>query len=142
MKTIKELLESKGREVSSIGPDDTVYEALKLMAQKDIGSLVVLDEGKVVGLVSERDYARHVVLQGRTSRDTPVWEIMEKRPVCVTPDQTIEEGMALMTEKRCRHLPVISSGGLLGVISIGDLVKAIISDQKYMIEQLENYIVG
>ena len=142
MKTIKELLESKGREVSSIGPDETVYEALKLMAQKDIGSLVVLSEGKLVGLVSERDYARHVALQGRSSRDTPVWEIMEKRPVCVTPEQSVEDAMALMTEKRSRHLPVISGGKLVGVISIGDLVKAIISDQQYIIEQLENYIVG
>ena len=142
MKMIKELLEKKDRDIWSIGPDDTVYDALKLMAQKDIGSLVVLSEGKLVGLVSERDYARHVALQGRSSRDTPVWEIMEKRPVCVTPEQSVEDAMALMTEKRSRHLPVISGGKLVGVISIGDLVKAIISDQQYIIEQLENYIVG
>jgi CBS domain-containing protein len=142
VKIIKQLLDLKGPEIWSIGPEQSVFEALKLMADKDIGSLVVLDHGKFVGLISERDYARYAAVKEHASGDTPVWEIMEKRPVCVTPDKTVEEAMALVTEKRSRHLPVISGVELLGVISIGDLVKAIISDQQFIIEQLENYISG
>ena len=143
MKTVKELLRGKGYQVWSIGPDATVYEALTLMAEKDVGALLVLDSaGHLVGVLSERDYARKIVLKGKTSRETPVREIMTEKVVWVRPDQTIEECMALMTNKRIRHLPVLEGGRLLGVISIGDVVKDIISEQEFMIEQLENYITG
>jgi CBS domain-containing protein len=143
MKTVKELLRVKGYQVWSIGPDATVYEALTLMAEKDVGALLVLDNaGQLVGILSERDYARKIVLKGKTSRETPVREIMTERVVWVRPDQTIEECMALMTNKRIRHLPVMEEGRLLGVISIGDVVKDIISEQEFMIAQLENYITG
>jgi CBS domain-containing protein len=143
MKTVKELLRAKGYHVWSIGPDATVYEALTLMAEKDVGALLVLDSaGQLAGILSERDYARKIVLKGKTSRETPVREIMTERVVWVRPDQTIEECMALMTNKRIRHLPVLEGGRLLGVISIGDVVKDIISEQEFMIEQLENYITG
>ena len=143
MKTVKELLRVKGYQVWSIGPDATVYEALTLMAEKDVGALLVLDSaGHLVGVLSERDYARKIVLKGKTSRETPVREIMTEKVVWVRPDQTIEECMALMTNKRIRHLPVLEGGRLLGVISIGDVVKDIISEQEFMIEQLENYITG
>lgn len=142
MKVIKELLDTKGHEVSVIGPDDSVYEALRMMAEKEIGALVVLDAGKPVGLISERDYARNVVLKGRMSKDTPVREIMTSRVVCARPDQTVEECMALITDKRIRHLPVMNGDSLVGIISIGDLVKAIIAEQQFVIAQLEHYISG
>ena len=143
MKTVRELLRNKGYDVWSIGPDATVYEALTLMAGKDVGALLVLDNaGQLVGILSERDYARKIVLKGKTSRETPVREIMTEKVVWVRPDQTIEECMALMTNKRIRHLPVQEEGRLLGVISIGDVVKDIISEQGFVIEQLENYITG
>ncbi|MEA3278090.1 MAG: CBS domain-containing protein [Pseudomonadota bacterium] len=142
MRTIKELLDEKGHEVSSIGPDDLVYDALELMAEQKIGALIVLENGKPVGLVSERDYARNVALEGRSSRNTPVKDIMTARVVCAAPDQSVEECMAVMTEKRVRHLPVIESGQLVGLVSIGDLVKSIISEQQFIIEQLEHYISG
>ncbi len=143
MKTVKELLRNKGYQVYSIGPDATVYEALTLMAEKDVGALLVLDNaGQLVGILSERDYARKIVLKGKTSRETPVREIMTEKVVWVRPDQTIEECMALMTNKHIRHLPVMEEGRLLGVISIGDVVKDIISEQEFVIEQLENYITG
>lgn len=140
MKTIKQLLEEKGAAVWSIGPDQSVYDALALMADKTIGALLVMDGDKMVGLVSERDYARNVILKGRSSKKTRVNEIMSERVICVEPNQTVEEGMALMTEKRVRHLPVIEGGSVLGLVSIGDLVKAIISEQQFIIEQLEHYI--
>jgi CBS domain-containing protein len=140
MKTIKELLEEKGHTVHTIGPEASVYQALEEMAAREIGSLVVMDGPRPVGLISERDYARSVVLRGRTSRDTPVGAIMTSRVVVATPNQTVDECMALMTEKRVRHLPVMADGELVGLISIGDLVKAIISEQQYIIEQLEHYI--
>ncbi len=140
MKTIKQLLEEKGAAVWSIRPDASVYDALALMADKTIGALLVMDGDKMVGLVSERDYARNVVLKGRASKKTRVSEIMSPRVICVEPEQTVEEGMALMTEKRVRHLPVIEGGSVLGLVSIGDLVKAIISEQQFIIEQLEHYI--
>ncbi len=140
MKTIKQLLEEKGAAVWSIRPDASVYDALALMAEKTIGALLVMDGDKMVGLVSERDYARNVVLKGRSSKETRVSEIMSARVICVEPEQTVEEGMALMTEKRVRHLPVIEGGSVLGLVSIGDLVKAIISEQQFIIEQLEHYI--
>ena len=142
MKTVRELLRNKGDQVYSIGPEATVYEALTLMAEKDVGALLVLDGGNLVGILSERDYARKVILKGKTSRETLVREIMTERPVCIRADQTIEECMALMTNKRVRHLPVLEAGRLIGVISIGDVVKDIISEQEFMIEQLENYITG
>lgn len=140
MKTIKELLEEKGHAVHTIGPEASVYDALEEMAAQEIGSLVVIDGSRPVGLISERDYARSVALHGRTSRDTPVRAIMTTRVVVATPNQTVDECMAVMTEKRVRHLPVMANGELIGLISIGDLVKAIISEQQYIIEQLEHYI--
>jgi CBS domain-containing protein len=143
MKTVRELLRNKGYHVYSIGPDASVYEALTLMAEKDVGALLVLDNaGQLVGILSERDYARKIVLKGKTSRETPVREIMTEKVVWVRPDQTIEECMALMTNKHIRHLPVMEEGRLLGVISIGDVVKDIISEQEFVIAQLENYITG
>ena len=142
LRKIKDLLDEKGREIWSISPDSTVYDAMKLMADKEIGSLAVLEDGRLVGLISERDYARNVILKGRSSKDTPVREIMERRPVCATPDESVEESMAVMTDRRTRHLPVIEGDKLVGIISIGDLVKAIISDQEFTIEQLVNYISG
>ena len=143
MKTVSDLLRVKGNQVWSIGPDATVYDALTLMAEKDVGALLVLDNvGQLVGILSERDYARKIVLKGKTSRETPVREIMTKKVLWVRPDQTIEEIMALMTNKRIRHLPVLEEGRLVGVISIGDVVKDIISEQEFVIAQLENYITG
>ena len=142
MKTVREILRVKGHEVCSVGPDATVYEAVQLMANKEIGALVVMEGAQVVGLISERDYARKVILQGRASSTTRVKEIMITAVVYTHLEQPIEECMALMTEKRTRHLPVIEDGKLVGIISIGDLVKAIIADQKFIIEQLERYISG
>jgi CBS domain-containing protein len=142
MKTIDTILEEKGREVVSIGPDATVYEALKLMAERNIGAVVVIEDGKPVGLLSERDYARNVILKGRASHDTPVRDIMETHVPCISPAHKPEECMALMTEKRTRHLPVMDGEELVGLISIGDLVKAIIDEQKIVIEHLERYIAG
>lgn len=140
--TVRELLKEKGHDVWSIGPEDSVYDALVLMAEKQIGALVVIEGGAPVGLLSERDYARKLVLAGRASRDTPVRDVMTRRVFGVRPEQTVEECMALVTDKRIRHLPVIEEGELTGVVSIGDLVKAIIADQQFIIEQLENYISG
>lgn len=140
--TVRELLAGKGHDVWSIEPDASVYEALALMADKGIGALVVISDNAPVGLISERDYARKLVLEGRNSRDTPVRDVMTRRVFGVGPDQTIEECMALMTDKRIRHLPVMVGTELIGVVSIGDLVKAIIAQQQFIIEQLENYISG
>ena len=142
MRTVKELLRVKGHDIWSIAPDATVYQALELMAAKNIGAVLVMEEGKLVGILSERDYARKVILKGKTSRDTPVRDIMTEHVVGVRAEQTIEECMALMTNMRIRHLPVIEDHRLVGVISIGDVVKAIISEQEFMIEQLQNYITG
>jgi CBS domain-containing protein len=140
MKKVRDILEIKGREVWSIGPSESVFDALKLMAEKGIGALVVLEAGKVVGIISERDYARKVILQGRSSPTTRVNEIMTARVAYAQPQQNIDECMAIMTEKRIRHLPVMEDGLLIGVISIGDLVKSIIAEQRFIIEQLERYI--
>jgi CBS domain-containing protein len=142
MKTIRQLLEAKGRDVWSVDPDASVFEALELMAEKEVGALLVVDGADVVGVFSERDYARKIFLKGRSSKETRVDEIMTARVVYAPPDQTIEECMALMTDKRIRHLPVMDEGRIVGVISIGDLVKAIIVEQKYIIEQMERYISG
>jgi len=140
MKTVRQLLDSKEGQVWSIGPDASVYEALVLMAEKQIGALLVMDDTGMIGLISERDYARSIVLRGRTSKDTAVREVMTERVVCTRPDHTLEEAMALMTEKRVRHLPVLAEGKVVGLISIGDLIKSIISEHKFIIEQLEHYI--
>ncbi|MGH2593753.1 MAG: CBS domain-containing protein [Anaerolineae bacterium] len=143
MKTVKQLLQGKGSDVWSVAPTTSVYEALALMAGKNVGALLVLEAGQLVGIFSERDYARKVVLQGKTSKDTPVSEIMTSKVVYVRPEQTIEDCMALMTDKHIRHLPVLADDHqVLGVISIGDVVKAVISEQSFIIEQLENYITG
>ena len=142
METVGQLLRAKGHDVWSVSPGASVYEALELMAEKNIGAVLVVDQGRLVGIMSERDYARKVILKGRFSRDTPVRNIMTERVVYVRPEQTLGQCMALMTEKRIRHLPVMANDQLIGVISIGDVVKAIISDQEFIIEQLETYITG
>lgn len=142
MKTVNELLQAKGHDYWSVTPDTSVFDALKMMADKNVGALLVIEAETLVGLLSERDYARKVILKGKSSKKTPVKEIMSENVVYVTPDRTVEECMALMTDKRIRHLPVLEGNRLMGVISIGDVVKAIISDQEFMIEQLEHYISG
>ena len=140
MAKVKDILALKGQSVWSVTPDSSVYDAMKLMAEKGIGALMVIDGEKIVGILSERDYARKVILQGRASRTTQVREIMTSHVLYAQPEQNIEECMALMTDKRVRHLPVYEEGRLVGVISIGDLVKSIITEQKFIIEQLERYI--
>lgn len=142
MNIVSELLQSKGHAVWSIAPEATVYQALELMADKDVGALVVLDGGRLVGIFSERDYARKIILKGKASRETPVRDSMSTHVVTVGPGETVAECMALMTHHHIRHLPVLAHGELIGVISIGDVVKAIITEQEFMIEQLENYITG
>lgn len=141
MKTVRQLLESKGHEISFISPDVSVFEAMQLMAAKNIGALLILESGsKLVGIVTERDYARKMYMQDKLAKDVPVTEIMTRQVVYVRPDQTNEECMALITEKRVRHLPVLENDRVIGIVSIGDLVKDIISEQQFIIEQLENYI--
>jgi len=140
MTKVKDILALKGQSVWSVALDASVYDAMKLMAEKGIGALMVMQGEKLVGIISERDYARKVILQGRASRTTQVREIMTSHVLYAQPEQNIEECMAVMTDKRVRHLPVFDEGRLLGVISIGDLVKSIITEQKFMIEQLEKYI--
>jgi CBS domain-containing protein len=142
MKIVSQLLQSKGHEVWSITPDTTVYEALEQMAEKNIGAVLVIESEQVVGIFSERDYARKVVLHGKSSQETPVSDVMTSRVIAVPPNQSVEKCMALMTEKRIRHLPVLDNDRLVGIISIGDVVKAIISDQEVMINHLEDYITG
>ena len=142
MKTIKQLLENKGSKILSIDPNSSVFDAIKSMANHHIGSLIVMQNGRLVGIITERDYSRNVVLKGKSSVNTAVKDIMTKNVLCTKPEQTVEEAMALMTDKRVRHLPVIENGDVLGIISIGDLVKTIISEQKHIIEQLEHYING
>ena len=140
MTTIKQLLDTKGREVLSIGPNDSVFAAIKLMADKNVGSLVVMEGERLVGIITERHYARNVFLKGRSSPDTLVGDIMESTVICTTLDETVEECMAVMTSRAVRHLPVLEENLVVGVISIGDLVKSIIDGQKFIIEQLETYI--
>ncbi len=143
MSRIKELLADKGSDVWSVGPAQSVYQAIEMMALKHVGALTVLsDTGKLVGIISERDYARKVILKGKSSLDTPVSEIMTTELICVDPDYKVNECMTLMTEKRIRHLPVIEKGELVGMISVGDLVKSIISEQNVVIDQLQRYIKG
>ena len=144
MTTVAEILKSKSHAaVYSVAPQDSVFQALRTMAEKEVGALLVLDGGTIAGIFTERDYARKLALRGRTSMDTPVRDVMTASVLCVRPNQTSEQCMQLMTGKRLRHLPVVEEDGrLLGMISIGDLVKDIISEQKFIIEQLEHYITG
>jgi CBS domain-containing protein len=142
MKTVKQILDSKGYQVHSIAPEATVYEALQKMAKEGIGALIVLDAGELVGIVSERDYARKVILMGHSSSDTPVRNIMTGNVICVGSDLGVDASMSIMTDKRVRHLVVRDAGRVNGVISIGDVVKAIIEHQQFTIEQLEHYISG
>lgn len=143
MKTLKQLLAAQTRPLAVVSPKDTVYHALTVMAQHDVGALLVLDGEQLVGIFSERDYARKIILQGKSSKETLVREIMSDRVAYVTPATTLDECMALMTEKRFRHLPVlVDDGSVVGIVSIGDLVKETITDQKFLIDQLERYIAG
>lgn len=142
MHFVSELLQAKGHEVWSVTPDTSVYDSLKLMADKNVGALLVFDADKVVGVFSERDYARKVILEGKSSKELSVEEIMSPEVVSVNPSQSIDECMALMTNKRIRHLPVLEGNRLVGIISIGDVVKATISEREVTITHLENYIKG
>ncbi len=142
-KTVKMMLDSKGRDVYSVKPDTLVSEALQVLADKNIGAVLVLDEqDSVAGIFSERDYARKIELEGKSSDTTPISEVMTENVICVEPSQPIEECMALMVGKHIRHLPVLDEGKLAGIISIGDVVKEMISEQQFLIEQLESYIRG
>ena len=142
MKTVKQVLDIKGYQLHSVPPTATVYDALQKMAQEDIGALAVLNHGELVGIVSERDYARKVALKGRISRETPIQDIMTGKVICVSPDHSVADCMELMTKNRVRHLVVQESQRLAGLISIGDIVNAIIQDQQFTIEQLNQYISG
>ena len=138
--TIGSILRNKGSEIWSVAPNATVYDAIALMAQKSVGAALVISEGRLVGIVSERDYARKVILQGRSSKDTRVEEIMTSSLVTVTPENTVDECMRIITKNRIRHLPVLDKGDLVGIVSIGDLVNAVIADQAHTIDQLHTYI--
>ena len=142
MTTVKHVLDNKGSDVHFIHPDASVFDALKLMAENDIGSLVVLEDDKLVGIITERHYAREIVLKGKTSPGTLVRDIMSTEVICARPDQSVEECMAVMTARAVRHLPVLEQGRLVGIVSIGDMVKSVIGDQKFIIEELEHYIHG
>jgi CBS domain-containing protein len=140
--TVRQMLSAKGGTVWSVTPETPVLDALRLMAERNVGAVLVCRGQELVGILSERDYARKVVLKGKSSKETPVGDIMTSRVVYVRPDQTTEDCMALMTDKHIRHLPVLEGGQVAGVISIGDVVKAVIADQRFTIAQLENYITG
>jgi CBS domain-containing protein len=142
MQTVSQLLQAKGTEVFSVAPEDSVLHAIELMATRHVGALVVMDHDSLIGIISERDYARKVILKSRSSHDTPVSDIMTSPAVSVTPDDTVHHCMELMTEGRFRHLPVLMGGRVMGMLSIGDLVKAVIQEQSEHIEQLERYIAG
>lgn len=142
MTSVHQVLKAKPTEVWTIAPKASVYQALELMAQKDIGAVPVVDNGKLVGIFSERDYARKVALHGRASKSTMVAELMTAKVYYIQPDQSIEDCMALMTQKRIRHLPVLDNGQLVGIITIGDVVKCIIADQEITIQSLKSYITG
>jgi CBS domain-containing protein len=142
MKTVRHILEVKGRDVWSISPDASVFDALRLMAEKDVGALLVMVDNKLVGIFSERDYARKLILKGKASKDTPVREVMSATVFTVHPDQTVEECMHLMTTKRIRHLPVMVNDEVIGVVSIGDIVKSIIYKQRETIKELESQVIG
>ena len=142
MTTVRDILRTKGNQIWSVSPDTTVFDALELMAEKNVGALVVLDGENLVGIFSERDYARKIILKGKASRETSVEEIMTTEVTTVRPGQSVDECMALMTDKRIRHLPVFEEEKLVGLISIGDVVKAVISEREFIIKQLESYITG
>jgi len=142
MKTVQQLLETKGAAIVSVSPDTKVIDALRVMAEREIGAVLVVDNGRLVGIMSERDYARKVILKGKSSQETPVRDIMTERVIYVRPQQTVPDCMALMTNKRVRHLPVLDEERLVGILSLGDLVKETISEQEFIIQQLENYIHG
>jgi CBS domain-containing protein len=142
MRTVRQLLEAKAPEIYAIAPDAPVIEAIRLMAEKRIGALLVMDGARLLGILSERDYARKIVLQGRSSSDTPVSTIMTADVITVRPDDTAEHCMKVVTEQRIRHLPVIRAGEVIGVVSIGDLVKAVIEDQQVELDQLQRYIAS
>jgi CBS domain-containing protein len=142
MRTVRQLVDAKAHRLLSVAPEQTVYAALSKMAEHDIGALIVLQENKLVGIFSERDYARKIVLDGKTSKLTLISDVMTRKVVCVTADRTADECMALMTEKRVRHLPVVDKKNVLALISIGDVVREMISDQRHTIEQLEQYIMS
>jgi len=142
MKTVRDVLGTKGHDIWSVTPDTSVFDALEEMADKNIGAMVVLDGDDLVGMLSERDYARKVILVGKTSKETLVSETMTADVICVKPEQSVGECMALMTREHIRHLPVCRGNGLIGVISIGDVVKAIIGELEFTVDQLENYIAG
>lgn len=142
MRLVQDILQEKGSDVYSVGPDATIFDAVQQMADKGVGAMLVMENSKPVGIVTERDYARKVALEGRSSRQALVREIMSTRVLCVNPQRTIEDCMALMTDKRARHLPVVDHKNVIGVISIGDLVKAVIAEQKFVIDQLHDYITG
>ena len=141
-KTVGSILKTKGNQVWSVGPDTSVFDALALMGEKNLGAVLVLEGGKIAGIFSERDYARKIILKGKASKDTPVRDIMTPRILCVTPATTVDQCLALMTGKRVRHLPVCDGDRLEGMISIGDVVKEVISGQEFIISQLETYIQG
>jgi CBS domain-containing protein len=141
-KSIRDVLGSKGDKVFSIDADETVYKALQLMATENVGALLVMDNGQVAGIITERDYARKVILEGRSSLKTDVRNIMTTKVLYATPDMSVEVGLALMSDKRCRHLPVFEDKKLVGMVSIGDLVKAHVAEKDFMINQLEHYILG
>ncbi len=140
--TVRHILQQKGRNLWTIDPDATVFDALAKMAQKDVGSLIVMDREKLIGIITERHYSRNVVLKGKTSPTTLVRDIMERNVVHVPPDHSVELCMALMTERRVRHLPVLEGDKVIGIVSIGDLLQSIISKQKFVIDELEHYIHG
>lgn len=140
--TVRDVLKAKGGEVFSVAPDASVFDALTMMADKNIGAVLIIDGPSLMGIFTERDYARQVALKGRASKDTPVREVMTARVICVRPDQDVDECMGLMTNKRCRHLPVLEAGQLVGLLSIGDVVKTVIADKQFLISQLENYITS
>lgn len=142
MITIQHVLNAKGRKVHHVAPGDPVLDALRLMAEQNVGALVVLDEGQLVGIFTERDYARKIILMGRTSLNTPVSEVMSKSVICARANQTVEECLAVMTARSVRHLPVLDLKTVVGIVSIGDLVKAVIADREFIIEQLEHFIQG
>lgn len=142
MQFAKHLIELKGGNLITIDPNSSVFDAIKIMADNHIGALPVMEDDKLVGIITERDYARNVILKGKSSKVTPIKDIMTSNVLCAKLNHSLEECMALMTDKRVRHLPVIDNGKVIGIISIGDLVKSIISEQKFMIEQLEHYISG
>ena len=142
MRLVQDILNDKGHDVFSVDPEATIFSAIETMADRRIGALLVMQGGKPVGIVTERDYARKVALEGRSSRDSKVRDIMSTRVLCVAPDRTVEDCMALMTGRRARHLPVVEHKEVIGLISIGDLVKAMIAEQQFMIDQLHDYITG